>query len=70
MSIYHRGLFRIDEAEFRRLFRESSCRLMEGLAEPEFAESMRETVKAALAAEGQAQMAEPEEEKPTAEARA
>jgi AcrR family transcriptional regulator len=54
VSIYHRGLFRIDEAEFRRLFRESSWRLMEGLAEPEFAESMGETVKAALAAEGQA----------------
>ena len=40
VSIYHRGLFRIGEAEFRRLFRESSWRLMEGLAEPEFAEAM------------------------------
>ena len=40
VSIYHRGLFRIDEAEFRQLFRESSWRLMEGLAESEFAEAM------------------------------
>ena len=62
VSIYHRGLFRIDEAEFRRLFRESGWRLMEGLAEPEFAEAMGKTVQASLAAEGLAPPAEPEEE--------
>ena len=69
VSIYHRGLFRIDEAEFHRLFRESSWRLMEGLAEPEFAEAMGETVRASLAAESRAPMAEPEAEEPAAEAK-
>ena len=69
VSIYHRGLFRIDEAEFRRLFLESSWRLMEGLAEPEFAEAMGESVRASVEAERQAQVAEPEAEEPTAEAR-
>ena len=69
VSIHHRGLFRIDEAEFRRLFLESSWRLMEGLAEPEFAEAMGETVRASVEAEGQAQVAESEAEEPTAEAR-
>ena len=68
VSIYHRGLFRIDEAEFRRLFLESSWRLMEGLAEPEFAEAMGETVRASVEAEGLVQVAEPEADKPTAEA--
>jgi len=48
VSIYHRGLFRIDEAEFRDLFLESGWRLMEGLAEPEFAESVGETVRTSL----------------------
>ena len=62
VSIYHRGLFRIDEAEFRRLFRESGWRLMEGLAEPEFAESMGKTVQASLAAEGLAPAVESEGE--------
>ena len=69
VSIYHRGLFRIDEAEFRRLFLESSWRLMEGLAEPEFAEAMGESVRASVEAERQAQVAEPEAKEPTAEAR-
>ena len=50
VSIYHRGLFRIDEAEFRQLFLESSWRLMEGLAEPEFAEAMGENVRATIEA--------------------
>ncbi len=69
VSIYHRGLLRIDEAQFRQLFLESSWRLMEGLAEPEFAEAMGETVRASVEAEGQAQEAESEAEAPTAKAR-
>jgi AcrR family transcriptional regulator len=69
VSIYHRGLFRIDEAEFRRLFLESSWRLMEGLAEPEFAEVMGETVRASVEAAGRDQVAEPEAEESTVEAR-
>ncbi len=69
VSIYHRGLFRIDEAEFRRLFLESSWRLMEGLAEPEFAEAMGETVRASVEAEGRPRVAEAQVKKPTAEAR-
>ena len=52
ISIYHRGLLRMDEGDFRRLFLESSWRLMEGLAEPEFAAVMGEDVRASLAAEG------------------
>ena len=53
VSIYQRGLLRnIGEGEFRRLFLESSWRLMEGLAEPDFARAMREEVRASLAAEG------------------
>ena len=51
VSIYQRGLLRIGEDEFRRLFLESSWRLMEGLAEPEFAAAMGEDVRASLAAE-------------------
>jgi AcrR family transcriptional regulator len=69
VSIYHRGLFRIDEPEFRRLFLESSWRLMEGLAEPGFAEEMGASVQASLAGEGRAQVADPKKEKPTVEAR-
>ena len=69
VSIYHRGLFRIDEAEFRQLFLESSWRIMEGLAEPEFAEVMGETVRASVEAAGRAQVAESEAETPTAEVR-
>ncbi len=69
VSIYHRGLFRIDEAEFRQLFLESSWRLMEGLAESEFAEAMGETVRASVEAAGRAQTGDVEAEKPTAEAR-
>ncbi len=52
VSIYHRGLLRIDEDAFRRLFLESSWRLMEGLAEPQFAAAMGEDVRASLEAEG------------------
>lgn len=51
VSIYHRGLFRIDEAEFCQLFLESSWRLMEGLAEPEFAEAMGANVRATIEAQ-------------------
>ena len=69
VSIYHRGLFRIDEEEFRRLFLESSWRLMEGLAEPAFAEEMGETVLASAEAEGRAQLAATEAEGPAAEGR-
>ena len=69
VSIYHRGLFRMDEAQFRQLFLESSWRLMEGLAKPEFAEAMGERVRASVEAAGRAQVAESEAEKPTAEAR-
>ncbi len=69
VSIYHRGLLRIDEAEFRQLFLESSWRLMEGLAEPEFAEAMGETVRASVEAEGRTRVAESEADTPTAEAR-
>ena len=54
VSIYHRGLFRIEEAEFRHLFLESGWRLMEGLAEPEFAAAMGENVRASLEAAGRA----------------
>ena len=69
VSIYHRGLFRIDEAEFRRLFLESSWRLMEGLAEPEFAEAMGENVRASLEAGEGAQEADAGVEKASVEAR-
>ena len=69
VSIYHRGFFRIDEAEFRRLFRESSWRLMEGLAEPEFAEEMGESVRASIEAAGRSQAAEPEAKEPAAKAK-
>jgi len=48
VSIYHRGLLRMDQDAFRRLFLESSWRLMEGLAEPEFATAMGEDVRASL----------------------
>ena len=51
VSIYQRGLLRMGEDEFRRLFLESSWRLMEGVAEPEFATAMGEDVRASLAAE-------------------
>ena len=64
VSIYHRGLFRIDELEFRQLFLESSWRLMEGLAEPEFAEAMAENARASIAAAGRAQGPEAEEAEP------
>jgi AcrR family transcriptional regulator len=56
VSIYHRGLFRIEEAEFRDLFLESSWRLMEGLAEPEFADAMGENVRASLEERGRARV--------------
>ncbi len=69
VSIYHRGLLKIDEPEFRQLFLESSWRLMEGLAEPEFAEAMGETVRASVEAAGRVQEAEARAEEPTAEAR-
>ena len=69
VSIYHRGLFRIDEAQFRQLFLESGWRLMEGLAETEFAEAMGETVRAPVEAAGRAQTGDVEAEKPTAETR-
>ncbi len=68
VSIFHRGLFRIDEAEFRQLFLESGWRLMEGLAEPEFAEAMAENARASIAAAGRPQTPEAEAEIPTAEA--
>ena len=69
VSIYHRGLFRIDEEEFRRLFLESGWRLMEGLAEPEFAEEMGESVRATIEATAGGRVEGPEAEEPTAEAR-
>ena len=69
VSIYHRGLFRIDEEEFRRLFLESGWRLMDGLAEPEFAEEMGESVRASIEATAGGRVEEPEAEEPTAEAR-
>ena len=69
VSIYHRGLFRIEEAEFRDLFLESGWRLMEGLAEPEFAEAMGETVRTSLEARGRARIAEAEAEQTKAEVR-
>ena len=69
VSIYHRGFFRIDEAEFRQLFRESSWRLMEGLAESEFAEEMGQRVRAFLEAERGIQAGDTGAEKPTADAR-
>ncbi len=52
VSIYHRGLLRMEEPEFRQLFLESSWRLMEGLAEPDFAATMGERVRRAVAEEG------------------
>jgi AcrR family transcriptional regulator len=66
VSMYHRGLFRIDESEFRSLFRDSGWRLMEGLAEPGFAEMMGEAERASLEAEGQA--AKPDVEQTIVEA--
>ena len=69
VSIYHRGLFRIDEEEFRRLFLESGWRLMDGLAEPEFAEEMGESVRASIKATAGGRVEKPEAEEPTAEAR-
>ncbi len=67
VSIYHRGLFRIEEAEFRDLFLESGWRLMEGLAEPEFAEAMGENVRTSLEARRRARVAESEAEQTKAE---
>jgi AcrR family transcriptional regulator len=67
VSIYHRGLFRIDEAEFRDLFLESGWRLMEGLAEPEFAESVGETVRTSLEERRRAREAGAEAEQVSAE---
>ncbi|MEE2668511.1 MAG: TetR/AcrR family transcriptional regulator [Gemmatimonadota bacterium] len=61
VSFYHRGLLRtdevghfrrMDETEFRQLFLESSWRLMEGLAEPEFAAAMGERVRQTVVEEG------------------
>ncbi len=69
VSFYHRGLFRIDETEFRQLFLESSWRLMEGLAEPEFAEAMGENVRAALEAGEGVQVGDAGAEKGPVEAR-
>jgi len=67
VSIYHRGLFRIDEAEFRDLFLESGWRLMEGLAEPEFAEAVGETVRTSLEERRRAREAGAEAEQVSAE---
>lgn len=50
VSIYHRGLLRIGEDEFRRLFMESSWRLMEGLAEPEFAAAVGKDIRSTFEA--------------------
>ena len=69
VSIYYRGLFRIEEAEFRHLFLESGWRLMEGLAEPEFANSMGESVRASLEAVGPGEPEEDEADQPTADSR-
>lgn len=69
VSIYHRGLFRIEEAEFRDLFLESGWRLMEGLAEPEFAEAMGENVRTSLKERARTRVAEAEAEQATAEVR-
>jgi len=51
ITIYLRGLLRTDEAGFRRLFLESTWQLMEGIAEPAFAEAMRAEAAAAAADE-------------------
>jgi hypothetical protein len=67
VSIYYRGLFRIEEEEFRHLFLESGWRLMEGLAEAEFADSMGETVRASLETVGRGERREGEAEQPTAD---
>ena len=69
VSIYHRGLFRIEEAEFRHLFLESGWRLMAGLAEPGFAQAMEETVRASLEAVGQHDGGQGAAEKATADAK-
>ena len=69
VSIYHRGLFRIEEPEFRQLFMESGWHLMVGLAEPAFAEEMGESVRTSVKAAGEGQVAKPEVEEPIAEAR-
>ena len=68
VSFYHRGLLRMDEREFRQLFLESSWRLMEGLAEPEFAESMGESVRASVEAEGRLRESDAAAEEPIVEA--
>lgn len=60
VSIYQRGLLHITEVEFRQLFLESSWRLMEGVAKPEFAAAMGERVKEAVAREGSV----PDEDRP------
>ncbi len=39
VSIYHRGLLRMTEAEFRRFFLESSWQLMWGIGSDEFVRS-------------------------------
>ena len=69
VSIYHRGLFRIEEPEFRQLFMESGWHLMVGLAEPAFAEEMGESVRASAKAAGEGRLEKLELDEPTAEAR-
>jgi len=62
ISIYHRGLFGIDGQEVGQLFLEAGWRLMEGLAEPEFAETMADAARATIAAAGQHPVEEAETE--------
>lgn len=51
ITIYHRGLLRIDEAAFRKLFLESTWMLMGGIADPAFSEAMNGEVREATEAE-------------------
>lgn len=48
ISIHHRGLLRIDDAEFRSYFLESSWRLMSGIGDKDFVEDAALEPRAAI----------------------
>lgn len=50
VSLYHRGLLGMDEEQFREFFRQSTWRLMKGIADEGFVADMDEEVQRAVAA--------------------
>ncbi|GMR12019.1 MAG: hypothetical protein BMS9Abin29_0206 [Gemmatimonadota bacterium] len=49
VSLYHRGLLGMDEEQFRQFFRQSTWRLMKGIADDEFVAAMDDEVSQAVA---------------------